>query len=74
MASKMIDDLEVFCGHEGCKWEGLHAMLKKHEKSCEHRPKKEIEDVESNCVQILDEDDEDEDVVQISESQALKKM
>jgi hypothetical protein len=41
LASKMVDDLEVRCVHDGCKYVCKNSIIKKHQRCCEHRPKKD---------------------------------
>lgn len=46
LASKMVDDLDVKCVHSGCKFVGKHSILRKHQRNCEHKQKKECKQIE----------------------------
>jgi hypothetical protein len=34
LASKMVDDLDVKCIHQGCKFIGKNSLLRKHQRNC----------------------------------------
>ena len=45
IAFNIIDDLQSKCMHENCPWEGAYSQLKKHQRWCEFKPKKQIESI-----------------------------
>ena len=66
LAASLVDDLQVACCHEGCKWTGNEMNRKCHQRNCEFKPKKD----QSEClvneeveVMLIEDEDEKEKVV-----------
>lgn len=67
----MVDELQVKCSHEQCKWEGIYSVLKKHQRRCVWKPRKEPVAL-GNVPQISISDTEDNTEVIIVEKRINK--
>jgi ribosomal protein S10 len=64
VASQIVDDLITNCTHADCQWNGPYALLKKHQRWCQLKPKKaqhelgedvelfEVENMERETIEI----------------------
>lgn len=59
LASKMVDDLQVKCSHPSCDWQGINSCLKKHQRVCDYREKKNFKETSENECVVIDEAEDD---------------
>jgi hypothetical protein len=55
LANKLVDQLKTKCIHEGCSWVGYNSLLRKHQRNCTFKEKKNCKDLEGeNEIVVLD--------------------
>ena len=53
IALNIIDDLPLRCIHPDCGWIGPYSLVKKHQRECEYRPKKLLEERFGENVEVV---------------------
>lgn len=54
IALNIIDDLPSRCIHPECSWTGIYSAVKKHQRECEHRPKKSLENNLDQRIEVVE--------------------